>query len=140
MKLICFEDILLFLGEGCLYISPYNWYSTLNTRVHTYSHIICISPYNGKGSEYAHGFRFEWTSIHLFNFFISFRIFMFYIRIIIMVSNFLTQLNLQFRFWVRNDIAVDHQRVFYQFHGFYIDERFPIGCTGWSGFCTWSKT
>ena len=24
VKLICFEDILLFLGEGCLYISPYN--------------------------------------------------------------------------------------------------------------------
>ena len=42
VKLKCFEDILLFLGEGCLYISPNNWYSTLNTRVHTYSHMSLI--------------------------------------------------------------------------------------------------
>ena len=36
VELKCSEDILLFLGEGCLYISPNNWYSTWNIIVHTF--------------------------------------------------------------------------------------------------------
>ena len=46
------EDILLFLGEGCLYISPNNWYSTLNTIVHTYSHMFTLySPLQSRNKK-----------------------------------------------------------------------------------------
>ena len=41
-NLIVSEDILLFLAEGWLYISPNTWYSTLNTIVHTYSHMFTL--------------------------------------------------------------------------------------------------